>query len=727
MSTFRRRLLYAKPKEVPNYLCFTALESGTFTLTIGANLGTNLLSYVEYSLDGNTWVKTNNVNSTIITITTPTVNAGDKVYWRGSGTRNSPSRETNTNNKGIFSSTCKFDISGNIASYLFGKNYKNATLTQRAFVGLFMNCTNLVNAQDLETDPISTNYDDYAYLFYGCTSLLTSPDLSKIPINEYIFAGMFQGCTSLVSTSELPQTALMRNCYDRMYMGCTALTVPSPIGAKVFKQSSCSQMYYGCTHLTKAAAMTVDDAENSAFWGMYQGCTLLTDAENITINSFSGTNICQNMFRQCSSLVDKIPTINASSITNGCFTYMYYLCSNLTKAHSFPALTLLPTCYSFMYHSTKVNYVKMYATDISATNCLTNWLYAVPNNSSCIFVKNINAQWTDTGWSAVPTNWTVIYYDPALDKYYLDQQRNEECDKYGNYKAVEATTNPEAMAVIYAQGWSASPDYMTFSEASAVTDIRTYFRNAGITHFMEFIHFTGVTTIKTNAFSGNNSLVSLCIPRNVTTIQNFGIVGGPLEYLYIPSSVTTIVGSANFSNTSNVRFELHVDDLDSYVMLDIEQQLFKGTTNNPDYYFYEGETLLNSAVVLETATKIGTFAFAGYNKISSITIPNSVLTIGNNAFDNARYGFTNFIDIGSGVTSIGNQAFADVRSCPTLICRAMTAPTLGTNIFRYWGYNIPTAERKLIVPVGAVGYDTDQWKTVLQDQRGYQLIYSDEL
>ena len=428
----RRAMMSSGPKEQPNYLCFTALESGTFTLTIGANLSTSLLSYVEYSLNGRTWVKTDNVYSTTVTITTPTVNAGDKVYWRGSGTRNSPTRDTNTNNKSIFSSTCKFDISGNIASYLFGKNYQNVALAYRAFVGLFMNCTNLVNAQDLVIDPVTTTYDDFAYLFYGCTSLLTSPDLSNIPINEYIFAGTFQGCTSLVSTSELPQTALMRNCYYSMYMGCTALTVPSPIGAKVFKQSSCSQMYYGCTHLTKAAAMTVDDAENSAFLGMYQGCTLLTDAENITINSFSGTNICQNMFRQCSSLVDKIPTINASSITNGCFTYMYYMCSNLTKAHSFPALTLLPTCYSFMYHSTKVNYVKMYATDISATNCLTNWLYEVPNNSSCIFVKNINAQWTDTGWSAVPTNWTVIYYDPALDKYYLDQQRSQECDDHGN-------------------------------------------------------------------------------------------------------------------------------------------------------------------------------------------------------------------------------------------------------------------------------------------------------
>lgn len=434
LSSFRRRLMAgAYPKEQPNYLCFTALESGTFTLTIGANLSAIHLSYVEYSLDGRTWVRTNNVSGSAVTVTTPTVNAGDKVYWRGSGTRNCGTRDSNTNNKGIFSATCNFEISGNIASYLYGKNVENASFGLRAFVGLFINCTKLVSAQDLEITPVSTYNDTFAYMFSGCSSLTTSPDLSRIPIGgEYIFSYTFYNCTSLTITSALPQTSLATYCYECMYRGCTALTNASPIGARDFKNNSCSQMYYGCTHLTKTAAMTVDDAENSAFWGMYQGCTLLTDADNITINSFSGTNICQNMFRQCSSLVDKIPTINASSITNGCFTYMYYQCSNLTKAHSFPALTLLPTCYSFMYHSTKVNYIKMIATDISANNCLLNWVYGVPNNNSCIFVKNINATWTNIGDSAVPTRWKVIYYDPAIDKYYLDQQRSQECDDHGN-------------------------------------------------------------------------------------------------------------------------------------------------------------------------------------------------------------------------------------------------------------------------------------------------------
>ena len=72
----------------------------------------------------------------------------------------------------------------------------------------------------------------------------------------------------------------------------------------------------------------------------------------------------------------------------------------------------------------------MLATDISANGCLGYWVSGVP--SSGIFVKNINATWTTTGNSGVPTNWKIIYYDPALDKYYLDQQRSQECDDHGN-------------------------------------------------------------------------------------------------------------------------------------------------------------------------------------------------------------------------------------------------------------------------------------------------------
>lgn len=60
--------------------------------------------------------------------------------------------------------------------------------------------------------------------------------------------------------------------------------------------------------------------------------------------------------------------------------------------------------------------------------------------------------------------------------------------------AVKRTTNAPLMDVVYAQGWSASPDYMTFDEAAAVTTFGTALQNnAEITSFDEGRYFTGVT------------------------------------------------------------------------------------------------------------------------------------------------------------------------------------------------------------------------------------------
>jgi hypothetical protein len=53
----------------------------------------------------------------------------------------------------------------------------------------------------------------------------------------------------------------------------------------------------------------------------------------------------------------------------------------------------------------KLNYIKMLATNISAGNCLTYWVSGV--SSTGTFVKNKNATWNVTGVSGVPNGWTI--------------------------------------------------------------------------------------------------------------------------------------------------------------------------------------------------------------------------------------------------------------------------------------------------------------------------------
>lgn len=86
---------------------------------------------------------------------------------------------------------------------------------------------------------------------------------------------------------------------------------------------------------------------------------------------------------------------------------MFKGCTSLTTAPELPATTLASSCYSNMFcKCTSLNYIKMLATDISAYNCLSNWVYGV--SATGTFVKSSSATWNAVGKSGVPSGWTVI-------------------------------------------------------------------------------------------------------------------------------------------------------------------------------------------------------------------------------------------------------------------------------------------------------------------------------
>ena len=57
------------------------------------------------------------------------------------------------------------------------------------------------------------------------------------------------------------------------------------------------------------------------------------------------------------------------------------------------------------YNCNNLNYVKMLATDISASSCLQAWLYGVASTGT--FVKAASMTELPSGTSGIPANWTV--------------------------------------------------------------------------------------------------------------------------------------------------------------------------------------------------------------------------------------------------------------------------------------------------------------------------------
>jgi len=79
---------------------------------------------------------------------------------------------------------------------------------------------------------------------------------------------------------------------------------------------------------------------------------------------------------------------------------------------------------------------------------------------------------------------------------------------------------------------------------------------------------------------------------------------------------------------------------------------------------------LTSVTIPDSVTTISNLAFNGCSRLTSVTIPDSVTTIGDNAFAYCS-GLTS-VTIPAGVTSIGNYAFMD--------CTGLTSVTIGAGV-----------------------------------------------
>ena len=83
-------------------------------------------------------------------------------------------------------------------------------------------------------------------------------------------------------------------------------------------------------------------------------------------------------------------------------------------------------------------------------------------------------------------------------------------------------------------------------------------------------------------------------------------------------------------------------------------------------------------IYIMSVTVIDDYAFQGTG-LTSITLPNTVTSIGNFAYNNCS--LLTYAYLGSNISSIGNSAFLGCTSLSTVYIMSYVAPTLGTNAF----------------------------------------------
>lgn len=224
MSKYRRRLMMNNADKIlPDYLCFTALEDAVFTLSIPAGLTVANLSYVEYSTDdGATWTRTDNADEAAVTVTTPMIAAGNKVYWRGSGIRYGSS----TSVYSTFSATGNFNAGGCVNSLCYLNKANTDTVNAYMYFRLFYNCTKLISAEEMIL-PKSAGTYSFGEMFNGCTALTIGPWLAVLRLLSNTCRSMFNKCTHITKIVALFTSRSSTNSVY-LWMGNSASTyVPS--------------------------------------------------------------------------------------------------------------------------------------------------------------------------------------------------------------------------------------------------------------------------------------------------------------------------------------------------------------------------------------------------------------------------------------------------------------------------------------------------------------------
>lgn len=320
----------------------------------------------------------------------------------------------------------------------------------RSYANMFANCTSLKRAPILAQRDFSLFEAEYAGMFNGCSSLnyvecyLSYTKSQSYYHTGYMFSGVSQtGTFVLMDGADVGVTGHAGiptgwNVENRSFVpedeylqfkGGTGLQIwfnkPGlmyswDLGYTWHDQwADRSFMPPVETVLVKATGLTIDDSTSEkpgigTFRVNSNGASLRGNIMSLVYgDDFKGkTEIQDHQFEALFKGADDLKNakqliLPSTELTNSCYKDMFNGCSGLTTSPDLNASTLEDNCYESMFSGcSSLNNITCLATDISATDCTTNWTNGVAASGTFI-KKDSMSSWT-TGVNGIPNGWSVL-------------------------------------------------------------------------------------------------------------------------------------------------------------------------------------------------------------------------------------------------------------------------------------------------------------------------------
>ena len=485
----------------------------------------------------------------------------------------------------------------------------------------FYNCSSLTS---IEIPNSVTSIRDYA--FSGCSSLtsIEIPD-SVISIGDYAFLG----CRSLTSIV-IPNS--VTSIGDSAFRGCRSLqsiTLPF-VGAKAGVKDSDTYQYpfgyiFGTSSYTGSYSATQYYYGSSTSSTTYNYYYIPSSLKSVTI---TGGNILRGAFYNCSSLTSIEIPASVSSIGDYAFygcTSLYLTENNLkyVKLNGTPYYILIEAANK-NFSTYKINSQTKYIEAEAFGGCTRLSSITVPDGitsigsyafSNCSSLETIEIPDSVTSigsgaFSGCSSLESIIlpFVGAKADVKDSDTYQYPFGYIFGTYS--------------YTGSYSATQSY--YGSSTSSTTSTTYY----IPSSLKIVTITGGNILR-GAFYNCSSLTSITIPSSVTSIGSSAFYDcSSLTSLTIGSGVISIDYNA-FYGCSNISKVNYLGTIDEWVQIN-----FYGSYSNPTYYskdLYINNVLLTEANIT-TASKIEYYAFYNCSSLTSVTIGNSVTTIGNYAF-----------------------------------------------------------------------------------------------